>query len=164
MKTRPRAFDCAIAGKSVGISLRHGGGLQEPPHVYVRCDERDCQYCDLNEPPCPLRIEMFADGSDRRVADHLTAFAGTRVCYACLTEALGVTHEQVRRASWRLKDVDGFSIRPSRCAMCQRRRVTIGFPRRESDAVRRDLTPAPTGPLEREEDEVVAAATRALDA
>ena len=127
MKNRSQPFDCSIAGKTVGISLRHGGGLQEPAHVYVRCEERDCQYVDLNEAPCPLRVEMFEDGSDVRVIDHLSGQRGLRHCFECLTEILGITHDQVRRASWRLKDVEGFSIRPSRCVRCQRRRVTIGL-------------------------------------
>ena len=127
MKNRSRGFHCPIAAKTVGIALRHGGGLQEPSNVYVRCDERDCQYVDLNVAPCPLRIEMFADGSDRKTADYLLRHAGESVCYACLTDELGITHDQVRRASWRLKDEPGFSIRPSRCAVCHRRRVTISL-------------------------------------
>ena len=125
MKNRSRPFHCSIAGKLVGITLRHGGGLQEPANVYVRCDERDCQYVDINQPPCPLRTDMFADGSDRRVADYLAAHPGARICYACLTETLGITHDQVRRASWRVKDEMGVSIRPARCALCRHRRVTI---------------------------------------
>ena len=135
VKNRAQAFDCSIAGKTVGVTLRHGGGLQEPEGVYVRCDERDCQYVDLNHAPCPLRIDMFADGSDRRVAQHVATNAGTRFCYACLTEILSVTHEQVRRASWRLKDVQGFAIKPSRCADCRRRRVTIGITAEGASAV-----------------------------
>jgi hypothetical protein len=126
MRDRPRPFDCPIAGKTVGTALRHGGGLQEPAKVYVRCDERDCQYVDLNEPPCPLRIEMFSDGSDHRVAEYLGMHAGRRFCYACLTEALGVSHDQIRRASWRLIDDGGFYVKPARCVECRRRRVTIG--------------------------------------
>jgi hypothetical protein len=142
MKNRSRAFHCAIADKAVGISLRHGGGLQEPERVYIRCDERDCQHVDLNQPPCPLKIEMFADGSDRSVADYLAAEAGTRFCYACLTEALRITHEQVRRASWRLKDEPGFTIKPARCGMCHRRRMTVGLPGPEPRSV--SAVPAPS--------------------
>jgi hypothetical protein len=126
MKTRSLPFECSIAGRTIGISLRHGGGLQEPTGVYVRCDERDCQYVDVNQAPCPLRVEMFSDASDDSVASHIATHAGTRFCYACLTELLGITHEQVRRASWRLKDIPGFSIKPARCVECHHRRVTIG--------------------------------------
>ena len=134
MKNRSRPFECSIAGKTVNISLRHGGGLQEPASVYVRCDERDCQYVDLNTPPCPLRIEMFADGSDRRVADYLWRHAGARACYACLTEAVGITHDQVRRAAWRLKGEPEVVIRPARCSVCHYRRVTIGVKAGSADA------------------------------
>ena len=123
---RVRPFECPIAGKSVDISLRHGGGLGEPHAAYVRCEERDCQYVDLNEPPCPLQAAMFADGSESRVAEYMTAHAGIRVCYACLVEALGVSHEQIRRASWQMRDLHGYVIRPSRCEICRRRGVTIG--------------------------------------
>ncbi|MBM4440080.1 MAG: hypothetical protein FJ027_06650 [Candidatus Rokubacteria bacterium] len=125
MKYRAQPFDCTIAGKLVAITLRHGGGLGEPAGVYVHCAERDCQYADLNQPPCPLRVEMFADGSDRTVAAYLVAHAGARTCYGCLVDALRVTHDQVRRASWRLRDIAGFAIKPSRCAVCTRRRVSI---------------------------------------
>lgn len=144
--------------------------MQEPASVYVRCEERDCQYVDLNQAPCPLRVDMFADGSDRRVADHLTTHAGERYCYACLTELLGVTHDQVRRASWRLKDAEGFSIRPSRCVGCQRRRVTIALGRSEARngslhgtvaAVPLDLS-APAA-LEMEDGDVVDTAVGALE-
>ncbi len=142
MKHRAQSFFCAIAGKNVAISLRHGGGLQEPRGVYVRCEERDCQYVDLNTPPCPLSPEMFADGSDRLVAGYVHAHAGERVCFACLTEKLSITHEQVRRASWRLKDEPGIAIRPGRCIGCQHRRVTIGLARGVTPTTTR---PADTG-------------------
>src|ERR687892_1102761 len=124
MKNRAQPFHCGIAGKVVGISLRHGGGLREPDRVYVRCEERDCQYVDQNEPPCPLRVDMFADGSDRRITAYLTKHTGTRVCYACLTTEVEVSHDQVRRASWRLKEEPGFTIRPARCGLCHYRRGT----------------------------------------
>ena len=143
MKTRSLPFQCSIADKAVGISLRHGGGLQEPDGVYVRCDERDCQYVDLNQAPCPLRVEMFADASDDSVAAHIATHAGKRFCYACLTELLGVTHEQVRRASWRLKEVDGFAIKPARCVECQRRRVTIGVTGEAGSVIRAKVTVDP---------------------
>ena len=152
MKSRSRPFDCVIAAKTVGIALRHGGGLQEPDRVYVRCDERDCQYVDLNEAPCPLRPEMFADGSDDRVAQYLESQANVRFCYACLTEKLGVTHDQVRRASWRMKDEPGFAIRPARCAVCHLRRVTVilhregAAPARWATTHKPDVQPVKTRP------------------
>ena len=129
MFRRPRSFDCEIAARPVRISLRAGGGLHEPSGTYVRCEERDCQYVDVNQPPCPLGTAMFDDGSEQRLAHHVRTHAGSRVCYACVTALLEMTHEQARRAVWRLKDEPGVSIRPGRCGVCHRRGVTIGVAR-----------------------------------
>jgi hypothetical protein len=127
MKRKSRAVQCPIAEKTVSISLRQGGGLGEPAGVYVRCEERECQHVDLNQAPCPLRVDMFSDGSDRRIVEYLLTHAGGRFCYGCLIEQLGISHDQVRRASWIVKDSRGSAVRASRCATCRRRRVTIGF-------------------------------------
>jgi hypothetical protein len=120
---------CGIAQKTVSISLRPGGGFREPEGVHVRCSERDCQYADLNQPPCPLRTEMFANASDREIPLYLAAHPGVRVCYTCMAEALGVPHGDVRRAIWRLQGQPGVSIQPSRCGVCQRRVVTVAVAR-----------------------------------
>ena len=61
VKAPRRHIACSIAGKTVMVTLRKGGGFHEPAVPYVRCDDRDCQYVDLNEPPCPLRRNMFRD-------------------------------------------------------------------------------------------------------
>ena len=123
---RPRPFFCAIASKDVNISLRAGGGLREPASMYVRCDDRDCQYVDDNRPPCPLTPTMFDDGSEQILAHYLQEHAGSQICYGCLTAVLGLTHAQVRRASWRIKDNPGVSIGPGRCFVCRRRGVILG--------------------------------------
>ena len=140
-----RVLFCAIASKRIKATLRPGGGLGEPTDMYVRCDERDCQYADQNRPPCPLSTALFDDGSERRLGAHLQAHAGSRICYACLTEALGMTHDQVRRASWRLKEQPGVSIRPARCRVCTRRGVTIGLIANGHIAIENtpSVTPAP---------------------
>jgi hypothetical protein len=129
MDDRLRVYHCAIAGKPVRAALRQGGALGEPARIYVRCDQRDCQHVDLNQPPCTLTTAMFDDGSSRGVAIHLQAAGGSPVCYACLTAALGLRHEQVRRAGWRLKDHPGVSIGPARCVACRQRGVTIRIAR-----------------------------------
>jgi CheY-like chemotaxis protein len=116
---------CAIAEKSVTVAVRAGGGFREPDGVYVRCSERDCQYVDLNRPPCPLRPNMFVAASDRDIALYLSARAGEKACYPCIAAALRVTHADVRRAIWRLDGQPGVSVRPSRCSVCERRGVTV---------------------------------------
>jgi hypothetical protein len=38
--------------------------------LFVRCSEKDCQYLDANEPPCPLTLAVFtAEIRERMIAD-----------------------------------------------------------------------------------------------
>jgi hypothetical protein len=38
--------------------------------LFVRCSEKDCQYVDANEPPCPLTLALFAaEISQRMIAE-----------------------------------------------------------------------------------------------
>ena len=143
MSVKKRTTYCAIAAKIVVVSLRHGGTPGEPAHVYVRCAERDCQYVDLNHPPCPLTPAMFDDGSDQHVTAYLRAHAGSRICYACIVATLGIDHDQVRRASWRLKATTAVGVQASRCAVCHRRGVTIGLPRGAQPVMRVDDAATP---------------------
>jgi len=32
----------------------------QAPTLFVQCSERDCQYFDTNQPPCPLSVDLFA--------------------------------------------------------------------------------------------------------
>ena len=82
---------------------------------------------------------MFDDGSDDRVTAYLQTHSGSRFCYGCLSTELAIRHDQVRRASWHLREEPGASIRPTRCTICQRRAVTIGLSRKGG--------PAPAPPI-----------------
>ena len=124
---RRQSLYCGIAGKPVTIALRPGGLFNEPRRAYVWCHERDCQYADANEPPCPLRVDLFADGSERRVAQYLAERARARFCFGCLATALVLRHDQIRRASWHLLRQEGFTVRTKRCAVCRRRHVTVAL-------------------------------------
>jgi hypothetical protein len=122
---RAQSFPCAIAGKPVEIVLRSGAGLLESGRPYMRCSERECQYVDLNQPPCPLRPEMDDDGATAQVFEHLDARRPHRVCYTCLADEVSVTHAQVRRAMWHLREGARVTIEPGRCSSCKRRRVSV---------------------------------------
>src|SRR6185436_9882918 len=63
----------------------------------------------------------------RRLGAYLSAHPGERVCYTCLTDALRLDHDGIRRASWGLKDHPGVSIRPARCGLCGHRGITIAL-------------------------------------
>ena len=125
---RPQQFRCSIAGKSVSIVLRSGQGLLEGGVPYVWCSERDCQHVDRNAPPCPLSTTMFED--PRHAAAVVARLSGNprdQVCYPCLSDGLGMSHESVRRAAWRLREDLGAVILVRRCTSCRRRGVTISL-------------------------------------
>ena len=123
MKLPQRQVECSIAAQTVTVTLRRGGALFEPAVPYVRCDERECQYVDLNQAPCPLRREMFGEDSDVRVGAFLAAQSQHRVCYTCVAESLSIAHSDVRRAAARFQAQGATRIDPRRCTLCQRRRV-----------------------------------------
>src|SRR5207237_502051 len=76
---------CTVISEPVTISLRRGGGfLGQPEQPYVHCDQRDCQYVDVNRPPCPLTIEMFKGDLDERVRTFLEAKPDSAFCHACV--------------------------------------------------------------------------------
>jgi hypothetical protein len=35
--------------------------------LFVACSEKDCQYVDENEPPCPLTLALFTDEINERM-------------------------------------------------------------------------------------------------
>jgi hypothetical protein len=125
MRARRQQVGCSIAGKLVDVSSRRGRGFHEPAGHYVRCEERDCQYVDLNQPPCPLRSDMFGGVDQERVGQFLAAQMGQRVCYACFMEALSISHAEMRRAAWRFTEEGTATIGPGRCSVCRRRRVCL---------------------------------------
>jgi hypothetical protein len=124
---RVRRVLCEIARSAVRIELRSGQGFQEPGRLYVRCEERDCQYADRNEPPCPLHVDMFRDRADDILLQFLVREAGAAVCYDCLGTSLHLAREQVRDAAWRLTADAGcrLGVRTMRCVRCGERRLTI---------------------------------------
>ena len=109
----------------VTVRLRKGGGFREPAVQYVRCDDRDCQYVDLNEPPCPLRRDMFGHGNAEHVAALLETRAGEHLCYVCIADALSFSHDDVRRAARRLEEARAVTVGPRTCAACRQRRVGL---------------------------------------
>src|SRR5436190_7930460 len=71
--------DCSIAGKRVSAQPRSGLNILEGGRPYLRCSERDCQYVDLNQPPCPLYGKL-SHGSieDQKLREHLASHRGER--------------------------------------------------------------------------------------
>jgi CheY-like chemotaxis protein len=143
-----RFIPCPIAGTTIFASWRRGGKYLEPSRAYIRCSERDCQYVDLNTPPCPLSVEMVQDDSFERIKTHLMKQAGTGACYACVAETLGVTHQQLCATTSQLKETKRLVVRAATCGVCRRRRLTLMVPPAHGIAGNPAVQTAPApGPL-----------------
>lgn len=63
-----KAFRCIVISETVTVALHRRvsvGGTKGK--LFVKCGERDCQYVDVNEPPCPLTLELFSAEIDERM-------------------------------------------------------------------------------------------------
>jgi len=63
-----KTFYCPVVSQNVTITLHRrvstGGSKGK---LFVKCSERDCQYVDANEPPCPLTLDLFSAEIDQRM-------------------------------------------------------------------------------------------------
>lgn len=65
-----KSFFCAVVSETVSITLRRSNSLGGRGKLFVRCSEKDCQYVDANEPPCPLTLALFtAEINERMIAE-----------------------------------------------------------------------------------------------
>ena len=65
-----KVFGCKVISQTVHISLRRRLVVGGHGKLFVHCSERDCQYVDSNEPPCPLTLDLFAAEIQERMAQH----------------------------------------------------------------------------------------------
>lgn len=63
-----KSFRCTVVSETVSIALRRRTSLGAKGKLFVQCAESDCQYVDVNEPPCPLTLELFAAEIQERMA------------------------------------------------------------------------------------------------
>ena len=65
-----KSFRCDVVSGTVSIALRRSNAMAGRGKLFVRCSEKDCQYVDANEPPCPLTLALFtAEINERMIAD-----------------------------------------------------------------------------------------------
>jgi hypothetical protein len=67
MPSKP--FRCDVVSETVSITLRRSSSLEGRGRLFVRCSEKDCQYVDVNEPPCPLTLALFSEEISARAID-----------------------------------------------------------------------------------------------
>ena len=70
---REKDYFCTVVSEDVEITLKNKPSFirKSKNELFVQCNQLECQYVDLNQSPCPLRLDLFAEEienrSDRRM-------------------------------------------------------------------------------------------------
>ena len=61
-------YYCTIVSEDVEIALKSkpARSLESKNEPFVQCNQLECQYVDLNQAPCPLRLELFTEELEKR--------------------------------------------------------------------------------------------------
>ena len=65
---RETKYFCTVVSEDVEIALKNKPSLshESKNDLYVQCNQTECQYVDLNQPPCPLHLDLFAEEIEKR--------------------------------------------------------------------------------------------------
>ena len=65
---RGKDYFCTVISEVVVIALRNkpSFGIKSKTELFVKCNQSECQYVDLNQSPCPLHLDLFAEESEKR--------------------------------------------------------------------------------------------------
>jgi hypothetical protein len=65
---REKDYFCTVVSEDVKISLKNKPSLnfKSKNELFVQCNQIECQYVDLNQSPCPLRLDLFAEEIETR--------------------------------------------------------------------------------------------------
>jgi hypothetical protein len=61
-------YYCTVVSEDVEIALKNKTSLsiESKNEPFVQCNQLDCQYVDLNQSPCPLRLDLFTEEIEKR--------------------------------------------------------------------------------------------------
>jgi hypothetical protein len=67
-KGRGKDYFCTVVSENVEITLKDKLSLNisSKKELHVQCNQSECQYVDINQCPCPLNLDLFADEIKRR--------------------------------------------------------------------------------------------------
>ena len=65
---RVKKYFCTVVSEDVEIALKNKPSLSLEPknELFVQCNQHECQYVDLNQPPCPLCLDLFAEEIEKQ--------------------------------------------------------------------------------------------------
>jgi len=57
-----------VVSENVEVTLKNKPfrGHKPTNELFVQCNQLECQYVDLNQSPCPLRLDLFAEEIETR--------------------------------------------------------------------------------------------------
>jgi len=61
-------YFCTAVSEAVQITLKNKPSFsgESKTELFVQCNQVECQYVDLNQSPCPLRLDLFAEEIEKR--------------------------------------------------------------------------------------------------
>ena len=67
-KCMGKNYFCTVVSEDVEIALINKPSLSRKSNngLFVQCNQLECQYVDLNQSPCPLRLDLFTEEIGKR--------------------------------------------------------------------------------------------------
>ena len=67
-KRKGKDYFCTVVSEDVEIALKNKPSLgrKYKKELFVLCNQSECQYVGLNQSPCPLRLDLFAEEIEER--------------------------------------------------------------------------------------------------
>ena len=61
-------YFCTVVSEDVKIALKNKSsyGHKFKSELFVLCNQSECQYVDINQFPCPLCLDLFAEEIEKR--------------------------------------------------------------------------------------------------
>ena len=65
---RPKDYFCTVVSEDVEIALKNKAPFSRELKydLFVQCNQLECQYVELNQSPCPLRLDLFSEEIEKR--------------------------------------------------------------------------------------------------
>jgi hypothetical protein len=65
---REKDYFCTVVSEDVEIVLKNKPSFNRKSNngLFVQCNQLECQYVDLNQSPCPLRLDLFVEEIEKR--------------------------------------------------------------------------------------------------
>ncbi len=67
-KGRGKDYYCTVVSENVEVTLKRKSSsiFESKGKFFAQCNQSECQYVDINQYPCPLNLNLFADEIERR--------------------------------------------------------------------------------------------------